>query len=122
MEAPIHTRLLGKSTEGTSMKPKQVCIVDRANKIQDKWNNADGIGRRAMLKEFLMLPRSFIVMQTPKTGFPVIDFIPVGLGGMPIDLAKETARRFGQRTDVLFYNGRWYSNETLIPTTQSNIN
>jgi hypothetical protein len=118
MEAPIHARLLGKGTESTSMKPKQVCIVDRANQIQDKWNNADGIGRRAMLKEFLTLPRSFIRMQTPTTGYPVVEFIPVGPAEMPIDLAKVQARRFGVRTDVLFYNGRWYSDETLIPGHQ----
>lgn len=100
------------------MKAKEICIVDRANQIQDKWNNADGIGRKAMLKEFLTLPRTFIRMQTPNMGFPVMEFIPVGPADLPIDLAKETARRFGMRTDVLYYKGRWYSDETLIPGHQ----
>lgn len=80
------------------------------NEIVCRWDRSTPREKMAMTGEFLALPKSYVALTSPTTGYPVLCLTPFGTADMPVKVALWEARKMGIPTSPVHYRGRWYDN------------
>lgn len=96
-------------------------VIDRANAILAEWEKADGQKRRAMVADYKSIPKSYIALTSPTTGYPVVGLFPFGHYSYPIEVALEAGRAVGLDGTVVMYRGRYHPSVEAALATNSDL-